>query len=213
MRRINFDTDYYRRHLPHLQRAGANYFVTTRLVDSIPKEQLNQLQAEQVKLKRGLSRTDLPLDEKTRIENELKRHFAKYDALLDKASTGPSWLRDPSIAKLVFDHILTEAERSYRLDCFTIMSNHIHIVLKPNIDVRLDEAMRRIKQPTAFHCNKRLARHGAFWQDGSYDHIIREREWARIIWYVLQNPVEAGLVTRWQDWPYTYLSPNILGFE
>ena len=186
MRRINSDTDYYRRKLPHLQRAGAVYFVTFRLAGSLPVDVVKKLK-----------------------EN---MQFKYYDNALDLASTGPTWLNDHALAKLVYDHIITEAIRSYRLDCFTVMSNHVHIVLSPKNPLRLDEAMRRIKQPTAFHCNQILERKGSFWQDGSYDRIIRVGEWERIIRYILNNPVKAGLVKEWREWPYTYLAPDIMSF-
>jgi putative transposase len=186
MRRINSDTDYYRRHLPHLQRGGATYFVTFRLAGSLLQEIIRQLKED--------------------------RKFKIYDHALDNVVTGPTWLKDAGLAKLVYDHILAEASRSYHLDCFTIMSNHVHVVLQPLVDLRLDQALRRIKQPTAYHCNKILGRHGAFWQDGSYDHIVRTNEWERIVYYALMNPVKAGLVSNWRDWPYTYLAPDLLSF-
>jgi len=28
------------------------------------------------------------------------------------------------------------------------------------------------------------------------------------MWYVLNNPVKAGLVKNWKDWPATYLNPD-----
>ncbi|HZK76472.1 MAG TPA: transposase [Candidatus Kapabacteria bacterium] len=186
MIRINSDTDYYRRNLPHLQNAGKTYFVTFRLAGSLPAEVIEKMKENQ--------------------------RFSVYDGALDGASTGPTWLKNPILAQLVYDHILAEALRSYHLDCFTIMSNHVHIVLSPMESLRLDEAMRRIKQPTAFHSNQLLHRSGPFWQRGSYDRIIRVNEWERIISYILNNPVKAGLVTNWRDWPYTYLAPDIMSF-
>jgi putative transposase len=186
MRRINSDTDYYRRNLPHLQRAGAYYFVTFRLAGSLPLDVVKKLK-----------------------ENMM---FKYYDNALDLALSGPTWLKDTTLARHVHDHIIAEAIRSYNLVCFTVMSNHVHLLLSPKNPLRLDDAMRRIKQPTAFHCNQMLERKGAFWQSGSYDHIIRSSEWERIIRYILNNPVKVGLVKKWRDWPYTYLAPDIMNF-
>ena len=47
---------------------------------------------------------------------------------------------------------------------------------------------------------------GSFWQAESYDHVVRNGELERIISYVLENPVKAGLVEDWEQWPYTYLA-------
>ena len=41
------------------------------------------------------------------------------------------------------------------------------------------------------------------WQKGFFDHILRSEESYSAKWeYVRQNPVRAGLVRKWCDWPY-----------
>jgi putative transposase len=43
----------------------------------------------------------------------------------------------------------------------------------------------------------------ARWQKGCFDHVLRTAESCAEKWqYVVQNPVRAGLVGRWEDWPY-----------
>jgi len=71
--------------------------------------------------------------------------------------------------------------------------------------------MQLLKGRSAFECNKALGRSGTFWQHESYDHVVRDGEFDRIIEYILMNPVHAGLVTRWQDYLWTYLHPNLGG--
>lgn len=41
--------EYYKRRLPHIQIAGATYFITFRLVNSLPIEALNKLAVEKQK--------------------------------------------------------------------------------------------------------------------------------------------------------------------
>jgi len=66
--------------------------------------------------------------------------------------------------------------------------------------------MQSLKGYTARHANKILGREEKFWQDESYDHEVRdEEELARIVKYVLNNPVKAGLVNNWQDWKWNWL--------
>jgi hypothetical protein len=66
--------------------------------------------------------------------------------------------------------------------------------------------MHSIKGFTAGRANRLLGRFGAFWLHESYDHCVRnEAELRRIIAYVANNPVKAGLVTEWQAWPWTYV--------
>jgi len=41
------------------------------------------------------------------------------------------------------------------------------------------------------------------WEKDYFDHVIRSAESYEQKWlYVRENPVRAGLVTRWEDWPY-----------
>ncbi len=47
--------------------------------------------------------------------------------------------------------------------------------------------------------------------DESYDHVIRTAdELERTIQYVLNNPVKAGLVASWEEWPWSYIKPGLL---
>jgi putative transposase len=66
--------------------------------------------------------------------------------------------------------------------------------------------MQSLKRHTARQANLALGRQGAFWQDESYDHVVRNAgEFERIVSYILENPVKAGLVSDWQAWPWSYL--------
>lgn len=55
-----------------------------------------------------------------------------------------------------------------------------------------------------------LNRTGAFWQNESYDHVIRDNEELRFtVYYILQNPVKAGFVKNWKEWTWSYCKPEI----
>jgi putative DNA methylase len=50
-----------------------------------------------------------------------------------------------------------------------------------------------------------LVRNGAFWHNESYDHVVRdEGEFERVLLYIRNNPVKAGLVSEGGLWPFTY---------
>jgi putative transposase len=50
-----------------------------------------------------------------------------------------------------------------------------------------------------------LRRGGGFWQHENYDHVVRdEAELSRIVAYVLDNPVKAGLAGSRGDWEWSY---------
>ena len=65
----------------------------------------------------------------------------------------------------------------------------------------LPKIMQSLKRHTARQANLILGRKGSFWQDESYDHVIRNNEeYIRTVNYVLENPVKGGLVSKWEEW-------------
>ena len=90
------------------------------------------------------------------------------------------------------------------------MPNHVHAVFAPNNDeagrpLALQAIMKSLKRYTSGQANDVLGRQGQFWQYENYDHVIRNAaEWERVITYVLNNPVKAGLVETWEQWPWTF---------
>jgi hypothetical protein len=70
--------------------------------------------------------------------------------------------------------------------------------------------MKSLKGYTAWECNRVLQRKGTFWQAESYDHIVRDAgEFQRVVNYVLNNPVKAGLVKDWRDWKWNYQRQSV----
>jgi putative transposase len=69
----------------------------------------------------------------------------------------------------------------------------------------LPSALKGIKGYTARQINKlQGARGSVFWQDESYDHWARdEAEMLRIIQYIEDNPVKAGLCPQADDWSWS----------
>jgi putative transposase len=210
-KKMKLEDPHYRRNLPHFLPDDAPYFVTFRLADSVPESQMKQLHFDrerELKLFENLG--NLSVEERRNIQ---KRYFAKYDKLLDYPKKGPYWLQDEAIAKIVQHHIHRLEETDYTLWAYTIMSNHVHILFtSDNSTKKLYEVMQLLNGRSSIECNRILNRKGSFWQGESYDHVVRENEFGRIVQYILLNPVKAGLVARWQDWPWTYLHASIFGF-
>ena len=109
------------------------------------------------------------------------------------------------------------------------MSNHVHVVFKPNIseanlreekigkrpkfvseEATLAEIMQSLKGSTARQANLALKRSGSFWEKESYDHFVRDdAEFYRVVKYTLNNPVKAKLVNHWKDWAGNYLAERL----
>jgi type I restriction enzyme R subunit/putative DNA methylase len=202
-----------RGYLPHVKREGARYFVTFRLVDSLPKVVLLKIQGERAEaLRRLQAQQDVPAHLRMKssprftlsleqIEREYRRKVERY---LDKG-LGECWLRRPDIADLVAGALRFFEGQRYRLDAWVVMPNHVHVVFWPMPNCAVSSIVQSWKRQTAREANKILRRTGAaFWQPEPYDHWIRnDEEHARCCRYVMNNPATAGLCPRPEDWKWS----------
>jgi putative transposase len=82
------------------------------------------------------------------------------------------------------------------------MQTHLHLIVqgkKPDSDCL--KMIVLFKQKTGFWLNKHKP--GFKWQKDYYDHIIRnDKDLANQIYYILNNPVRAGIVNDWRDYKY-----------
>ncbi|MBO9368155.1 MAG: transposase [Chloroflexi bacterium] len=204
---------FYRRHLPHFQPPGAILFVTFRLYNSLPSDVIERLIQESEALERSFVSME-PSQHLPHILEAKKKMFAKWDAVLDQLRPGPRWLENDEIAQIVADALHYLDGKKYELIAYCIMPNHVHVVFKPLIKTQDEqgeyyypvyEIMRSLKGFTAWKINRILNQKGAFWQEESYDHVVRdESELQRIVEYVLMNPVKAGLVESPEMWKWSY---------
>jgi hypothetical protein len=82
---------YYHRNLPHWHHPGVPIFFTCRLYGSLPAEATQELRSMQKLLAREISTLSAVEQQKRRVQN-YKKIFARIDATLDKATSGPLWL-------------------------------------------------------------------------------------------------------------------------
>jgi REP element-mobilizing transposase RayT len=168
----------YRRRLPHFHPDGEHLFVTWRLHGSLP--------------------------EVPKVIYATPGHaFAVEDCVLAR-SHGRLWLSDARVARQVVDAIRTgESRKRYELHAWVVMPNHVHMLILPHVP--LPQITHWIKGRTAREANLLLERTGEpFWQHESWDHWVRdEREFQRIVAYIEQNPVSAGLAGTPEGWPWS----------
>lgn len=211
----------YQNRLPHIAPIGATFFVTFRLHDSLPRPVVESLRERMNRAIEQLKK-DKPPDYQEKIKNQRKLFFKHYDQQLDRKPYGECYLRKPAVAKIVADKLHELDGDKYDLITYCIMSNHVHVLFDtskqlvdennfflpevPEDYTQLHQIMKLIKGATAYAANRLLGRKGAFWQKDSYDHYVRnEKEFWNIVYYILRNPVKAGMVAEWKDFPYSYL--------
>ena len=144
----------------------------------------------------------------------------EYDHLLHEIKSGPMYMDDPQIMKIVKTEIERFDNDLYQLLAYSVMANHVHILIDTSIQLedikdydelemnykQLDQIMKRIKGPSAWYANKHLQRNGKFWERESYDIYIRnEKMLNNVITYILENPVKAKMVEHWEAYAGNYL--------
>lgn len=224
---------YYKRNLPHIVPPGGKFFVTARLTDTLPLSLLKEWQAEKETAQKEVLgqfttnsentlRKNLLLSEERKrlLTNIQKRYFKKIDDYLDQAFSGPNWLKQDDIAKLLQSKFYQYDAVYYTLLAYCIMPNHFHLLIDTAFQLSekavhpeykpLSKMMNYIKGGSAYAANQMLNRKGKFWQGESYDHLVRnEKEFHNIVRYIANNPVKAGLVKEWQEWQFTYVHPDL----
>ena len=193
------DKHFHRRNLPHLYFSDGIYFVTYRLVDTLPSDKVAEVKEV--------------IDDRIIEDREkFKRLLKKYDKILDRGLSGKKHLANSEIAEICKNSLHYPDGKEYKLICYCIMPNHIHLVFKLlKANRGISKILQSIKRTSARKSNLVLNRNGKFWQDESYDRLVRDdKELYFIIKYVLMNPVNAGLVENWNEWNYTYCRPEYL---
>jgi REP element-mobilizing transposase RayT len=194
-----------RGYLPHVKREGAEYFVTFRLADSLPKEVLLRYEAERTaRLRAGLEARHLgrPIaDTDEIVGRDFRRAVERY---LDQGA-GACHLRRPEMADLVAGAVTYFHEQRYLLREWVVMPNHVHVLLWPMPNHLLGDIVKSWKQFTSLRAKRRLGLpEGRFWQPESFEHWVRaDEERARIAKYIRHNPVTARLCAQPEDWRWS----------
>ena len=82
------------------------------------------------------------------------------------------------------------------------MPDHAHLFVTGGLDFELDPWIGKLKQALA-KGDERFGGATRIWQEGCFDHVLRSDESYAEKWmYVRENPVRAGLVKSWEEWPY-----------
>jgi REP element-mobilizing transposase RayT len=172
---------FYWRRLPHAYSTTQPVFITWRLHDSLPPNRWFP--------------TGTPAG----------KAFAVMDRLLDEASSGPFYFRQPALADMMVEAILYNSTvlKHYVVHAFVVMPNHVHLLATPSIP--LPRLTKSLKSITAKRANALLGLTGKpFWQEESYDHTVRNRdEFESIRRYIEENPVRAGLVAEAAEYQWS----------
>ena len=92
----------------------------------------------------------------------------------------------------------------YALSAWSVMPNHVHVVMTPYSGFTMSEVLHSWKSYSAHQINRLLQRSGRVWEPESFDHLVRdERAFEQFVAYTENNPVVAGLCEFPELWPFS----------
>jgi putative transposase len=196
-------TDVARRNLPHWEQPDVCYFVTFRLVDSLPAAVRNEwserrrdwLKAHKIDITDSVWRAAFEALPKTQ-RDEYHRIFSQaMHGLLD-ACYGECPLKSAEVRGIVTRSLHHFDGERYLLGGYVVMPNHVHVLVQFLGEHTLSKTCYSWKHFTAHEILKTLGRtgEGRLWQDESFDHIVRSPEqFQKYRSYFAENPVKARL--------------------
>jgi len=200
---------HYRRRIPHYQETGCTLFITFRLNFKLPRSFLIDFEEYKAATFKRFNTNTAEYN----IAN--KKIYDYYDNYINLNSTENDYLKDDSVAQIIHEHLLKFDHVLYDLICYSIMPNHVHILIRPLVSesgkpYKMGYIMMRIKGATSIYINLLLNRSGDLWQREYFDYMVRsEKEYFNIIHYILMNPVKARLVKEMSDWKWSWFSQEI----
>jgi len=193
MKRDNETIRFYRKRLPHWEVREGLYFVTLRQAGSLPANKAEEIRHMLKELQA------MPESEGNKLRRLI---FKSMEAILDLGHNGSLTLSP--YANIIMETIKHRHENNcWRMIEFVIMPNHLHLFFE-NKGRSLEKVLKDFKVWTIKEFKKKTHKgNGIAWQAECFDHWSRTAEQdEKIINYIRNNPVKAGLVNNYQDWPY-----------
>jgi type I restriction enzyme R subunit len=186
--------------LPHWYQPGVTYFVTFRTDDSVPQSLLRAWHGRRDTWLRKQGIDPLLPDWKARLRRDAQleqeyhvlftRDFMQY---LDRGH-GACALADPRVADEVARSLRHFDGQRYHLGDFVVMPNHVHLLVCLFGETEIEAQCRSWKKFSAHEINRLLNRRGRFWQEESFDHLVRSpAQFEHFQQYIADNPCRAGL--------------------
>jgi putative transposase len=205
--------------LPHWYQAGVSYFVTFRTEDPMPADASRRWHAERADWLRrhgilpekgerhseNACYTAAPrhsesacygrsLQERVQqLPRSVRQQYhdlfsRRYLETLDKG-LGACLLRRRDLQQIVSDTLRHFDGERYHLGDFVVMPNHVHLIVGLLGETEIEAQCASWKRFSARQINQRLGTRGRFWQEESFDHLIRSPEqFDAIERYIRVNP-------------------------
>ena len=97
----------------------------------------------------------------------------------------------------------TATAASFELLTYTVMPDHVHVLALATSEAASPvRFVQRFKQATGYEFKQRAG--DGLWQQSFFDHVVRgDEDVLPIARYIIDNPVEAGLMEAGRRWPFS----------
>ena len=187
--RYDDDIDIHGVKLPHWNQDYTYIFITFRLGDSLPQDILAQLKVER---KRWLSLHPEPWDRRTKYEYQSKI-AGNIEKWIDKGY-GSCLLKEQDATDALIATMYHDDGEKYELTAYVIMPNHIHALIMPNENIRVETIMQEWKSVSSHVLKKLYGTRWCGWMDNYHDRMIRnEDHFNNVVSYILNNYRHGGV--------------------
>jgi type I restriction enzyme R subunit len=186
--------------LPHWYQPGVMYFVTFRTTDSVPQSLLRawHRRRDDWLRRHGINVAEINwkarLQESPDLDSEYDATFTRpFMEYLDR-SYGACPLRDVRAAKIVANALHHFDGDRYHLGDFVVMLNHVHLIVCLLGTTEIESQCASWKKYSASEINRLYGSRGRFWQEESFDHLVRTPEYfEHFERYIAENPEQVRL--------------------
>ncbi len=130
------------------------------------------------------------------------------------------YFSDPNISRAIVDELeYRRTSKEIKLFCYCIMPDHLHMLisLEENYAKKKGAFGERTLQNWVSAFKRHTAKISAqissireLWQSNFYDHVVRKDEsLVEICLYILNNPVRRGIVSSWEEYPYSKMVDDL----
>ena len=198
--------------IPHGFLCATPVHLIYRVRDAAPVGELKRISAD-LRLQLSDLRASGPADTDA-LERVLAEYGRVYDALLDAQDQRNFVLHDDRAAQITLGSWQTLQRRGeLLLYAACVMGNHVHALFRGphgEPDRPLGRLVGRHKSYTNHEIRAVIDHATTIWEDGFYDRYVRPGSFWDVLWYILQNPVKAGLTGDWRTWAGTYVDERCL---
>jgi putative transposase len=144
---------------------------------------------------------EFPNRKKIRLQEKAYEQGHVFSIVISTAQRYPWFEVHPELAEKISNLIVEIAsQREAEIYAWCVMPDHVHFLLS---DKNIIDFVRLIKgRLTPIARNLESGR--VLWQRSFYDHALRKEDsLSEVATYIWENPVRAGIVDRFSDYPWS----------